>query len=1302
MKQTPPTHRNLQIHAAPKGAALVIVLGVLVLLLAIVVGFLSRVAVERSSAASYSHAAAAARLSEASVQLVQAQIEYASTRGNGSLWVSQPGMVRTFDLTGNQTSYKLYSARQMAATDNGTTLLSADAPPTGWASSPAEWVDLNAPVVSGTDRYFPILNPGAIGHVPGFSVNASWVTPTTLPMPVRWLYVLAGGEIIAPSSSSGNSVSFNGTNAPTTANPIVGRIAFWTDDESAKVNVNTAGAPTFFDLPWYATDQEKQLADSQPARSEFQRYPGHPATVDLAAVLTPLLTAKGLTQRQIQDATLDLAPRLDAGGSLYATKSVTAKQIMPINITSQRLYASEDEILYDPDREANSHLTNSDVDLLKFFLTAHSRAPELNPFNLPKVATWPLHSTNNATHRTSYEYLINRAASINDKPYFFQRANSQSPTADWVDIPRNQELFAYLNSLFSQPLPGLGLSLESKFQDDQPQILAEILDYIRSTNLYDDLIPEANRFTRKTSKTLGPDKGHGFVAPLQVKPPDGKTYQGFGRFYTLSELAFLFICNADGYDRNNDGINDNINVNNGTDTDYDVNDPAPYPWVGNASVSPDYQNYERRRSRYGRGYAGVRDPTSAPDNFNVPNGTMLPADQRIVQMMILPELFSPMYGYGILRADMRIEISGLGSMTLNGQPLFPHASEIVEVTASYEALEKCWPLGGAGDFRQALVYTVAKNNHSVKGLPARGGIVADAAATSVETTYPLVSNPVTITVGSPPPANATMSFITGCLTVKISYGSGANATLVQTIHLPAKSADIPVPNLVAYPDIKSETETATWWGFHADGVATANGTKVPGRLAYTSGNVDSPGRAGMLVRGTSSLQKLGLPIYTNEHKSVINTDVVRSFVPKHGDFRLVATQPEVASDVFVPLGDWSSGNFAQSTLHMADWTASRVASAVDSLGKYRAAVVNYGGKNITSTAIGATNPDFPLEASTDPNRNPNVSGDYDKGVSYGLDGPYINKPDEGNIYGSPGDIPYFFNTRPEYHEFDGTRFFSPNRVIPSPGMFGSLPTHVLRGRPWRTLLFRPQQNHPNWSDPKDHLLMEFFWMPVVEPYAISEPFSTAGKINMNYQIMPFTWITRSTGLHAALSEERVTAVPTEDAPYYNSIMNFNPLAGSQFRLRIDADKTLGQFTDVFNAGNVFRSASEICDLYLVPAGETLAGMGAFWTNHDLTSDNVRERVYTTLYPKLTVRSNIYTVHYKVQALRKRPGSPAATWTEGVDQVVGESRGYTTIERFLDPNNTSIPDYASSAAPYNETSASEFYHWRTIRNVPFAP
>ncbi len=61
--------------------------------------------------------------------------------------------------------------------------------------------------------------------------------------------------------------------------------------------------------------------------------------------------------------------------------------------------------------------------------------------------------------------------------------------------------------------------------------------------------------------------------------------------------------------------------------------------------------------------------------------------------------------------------------------------------------------------------------------------------------------------------------------------------------------------------------------------------------------------------------------------------------------------------------------------------------------------------------------------------------------------------------------------------------------------------------------------------PKDHLLLDLFTMPVVEPYAISEPFSTAGKINMNYQIVPFTYIDRSTGVKAVLNSELIARVP---------------------------------------------------------------------------------------------------------------------------------------------------------------------------------
>ena len=55
-------------------------------------------------------------------------------------------------------------------------------------------------------------------------------------------------------------------------------------------------------------------------------------------------------------------------------------------------------------------------------------------------------------------------------------------------------------------------------------------------------------------------------------------------------------------------------------------------------------------------------------------------------------------------------------------------------------------------------------------------------------------------------------------------------------------------------------------------------------------------------------------------------------------------------------------------------------------------------------------------------------------------------------------------------------------------------------------------------------MLDLFQMPVVEPYPISEPFSTAGKVNLNYHIAPFGYITRSTALRGVLTPMRVSAV----------------------------------------------------------------------------------------------------------------------------------------------------------------------------------
>jgi hypothetical protein len=114
-------------------------------------------------------------------------------------------------------------------------------------------------------------------------------------------------------------------------------------------------------------------------------------------------------------------------------------------------------------------------------------------------------------------------------------------------------------------------------------------------------------------------------------------------------------------------------------------------------------------------------------------------------------------------------------------------------------------------------------------------------------------------------------------------------------------------------------------------------------------------------------------------------------------------------------------------------------------------------------------------------------------------------------------------------------------------------------------------------------------------------------------------------------------------------------------------------------------------------------MTTFWTSNALTGENLRERIYTTLYPRLTTKSNTYTVHFRAQSLRKAPASSEGTWTEGKDLITGEYRGSTTIERFIDANNTSIPDYA--ATPSNIPGMStldKFYRWRVIENRQFAP
>jgi len=258
--------------------------------------------------------------------------------------------------------------------------------------------------------------------------------------------------------------------------------------------------------------------------------------------------------------------------------------------------------------------------------------------------------------------------------------------------------------------------------------------------------------------------------------------------------------------------------------------------------------------------------------------------------------------------------------------------------------------------------------------------------------------------------------------------------------------------------------------------------------------------------------------------------------------------------------------------------------------------------------------------------------------------------------------------------------FTPNRIMPSAAMFGSLPTGVVRERPWETLLFRPAKQtpgtlHPGASNPPDHLVLDLFQMPIVEPWVISEPFSTAGKVNLNFQIAPFSYIKRSTAFQAVLDSVRVTALPDTN-PYWKQL---GPNAeATNYRYRIDGERTAGLVeNERFAKNQPFITASEICEVLMVPEAENTTNsinpaptnfsaaasidateVETWWQTHGLgTADNLRERPYAFLYPRLTTKSDTFSVHLRVQKHRNSPNSDPETFDSTLgDAIQGAYRG----------------------------------------------
>ncbi len=1322
--------------------ALVMVLVIVSLLMTLVLAMLTMGSSEARSAAAFSQTNHVRSLGEMPSTIVMGQIREATSKLEMThTWASQPGMIRVFGtdetpIPGRaalKKVWRLYSSPKM--TEDGTAFDATMEAGTlsSWSTNPALFTDLNEPVATiradgSVRKVYPILDENALtttdgvtkGKMAGFGLASNAGPPGAselhpLPMPVSWLYVLQDGKMIAPVSGTGSTAKFKSGDV-TATNPIVGRIAFWADDETCKVNINTASEGTGWDVPRTTSWTDRTFAFYPPGFNEFQRFPGHPAMTCLSTVLQafdtkydyqfPRTQAGGtVSNKDAYQSWLksiySLTPRINLGNENVSSMGGTVpyKSLAGIPLKRERLFSSIDEFFYGSGYDApsqqrlpisnDSTINSQDLEMGRFFLTAHSRAPEVNLYNRPRISLWPVQ--NETGKRTAKDKLMVYCATTSNQLGAFQRAttwdktssdtkpwSALSPTEDF-QIQGNQTIFCYLQELTKAGAPGFGSSsFDGKYGAlNRNQILLNMFDLLRwgvnTRNKRDT--PEYFYLTPDNYPGVkGEPAGQGSAAPVVAASTSVETFshklKTFGRFPSVVEASIVFMA---------------------TDIKKKATDPS------------------------------VPLPPSDGDT----NG----AQANKMRAFLILQPFAPVAGLPSYTPLLRYRIKGLDSWKVNGQEMgFPA-----------DAVNRCWTPGAKDNGRSSPYSGLVEQFHGKTMAPSSGG---DETAN-----FPFFSEEIDLSSTT----KETFDFTGGPITIETHIVTGPSGAVGESTLVQTSTMDFPSASGWPSPSLR--------W----------NLSKMPANTSLDVAKMymDLDRR----LRRTSADTEVSAA-WISEYV-IVKGDTVRSVVVSaasdsttKGDYRMLCALREVPSQAFTHHPDYFSTTKAeaQSLRNGAKTSAPHFGRSYVGPGTifgqqhaWQIAGYDFDSKNkVTKTygllkdvqysdvcqSVGPIKLDGAFNAF-------DLPGDWDTGSGGFEDGPYVNKPDDNGMttVGKNG-AGYYGRMAGLGQDYTEASSFSPNRQICSAVAFGSLPSGVYsmpspvnKAVPWQTLLFCPnppsrstgagqepsEADHWGFKPPRDHLFLDLFWMPVVEPYAISEPFSTAGKVNLNTQIMPFSYIRRDTGLCATLRSLRITAL-TPDLAYGGGTpakcyKDVNSSLSYETAHEVNMDETLKGLARRFDAGDIYRSASEICDIFLVPrkiigrdypphdqtaANPTYAQMVNWWNGsldnqkdaHELTGDNLRESPYNQIYARLTTKSNTFTVHHRVQVLKKARSTAADEWDESMDRMVAETRGSTLIERYIDPNDSQVPNFVAN--PKQSGALDDYYRFRVILRKTFAP
>lgn len=279
--------------SSEQGAALIITLFFVVITTVVVVGFLDSVRVDRVASNSHFERNRAATLARSGVEATVATLQR-ETVDRSRNWVSQPGALTVPDRNDN-TSYRLEKTADLSSGKssldvNGGNVDPMLAPP-----------NLNVQFLADPDPNSHLLR----------DKQANETEPVE--MRPRWVYVREDGTL----DMDGAGVATELPDTSNRANPIVGRYAYWADDESSKINYNLA----------WTRDSKNPFPPGHPTRVDLRALPDFDAKADDAAGADSFLVADALHAFVSPESPYDYKGRLN-----FFTTPFDARRIESVKV----------------------------------------------------------------------------------------------------------------------------------------------------------------------------------------------------------------------------------------------------------------------------------------------------------------------------------------------------------------------------------------------------------------------------------------------------------------------------------------------------------------------------------------------------------------------------------------------------------------------------------------------------------------------------------------------------------------------------------------------------------------------------------------------------------------------------------------------------------------------------------------------------------------------------------------------------------------------------------------------------------